>query len=194
MKTQKKKLILVISFLVIIVLFVVAAILLYEKSRGTQAVFGTEDISLSSLAQSSTSPYVPVSIPISTPTAAPTSTPAPVPESTLNDIPTVPNKILSFSANGPQTKIFNVSISKAGFNPSLIVVNEGDSVELSLKAVDGVYDFYFSNLNADSGQIQKDESSLMSFLAQTSGQYVFECRTYCPYGNRIAGKVVVLPK
>jgi len=149
---------------------------------------------------SSTASNVQVPISISTPASTTTSTlitPSTPPTSSVSTTSsyqlTMPDGLLPLYPSGnAKLKIFGVSITKDGFSPSLIVVNQGDGVALSVKAVDGTYDVFFPAFNSGSGQIQERQNTFISFVPPKAGEYVFECRTYCPYGHRISGKVIVL--
>ncbi len=139
------------------------------------------------------------------PTSAPASSSAPAGATSTSSVPsvsatssyqlTMPDGMLPLHPTGDaKLKIFGVSITKDGFNPSLIVVNQGDGVALSVKSVDGTYDIFFPALGSGTGQIEEGQSTFVSLVPPKAGEYVFECRTYCPYGNRITGKLVVLPR
>ena len=99
-----------------------------------------------------------------------------------------------YASSTAKLKVFSVSVTKNGFSRDLIVVNQGDGVGLSVKAVDGPYDLFFPQLHFYSGQIAEGQSTFMSLVPPKAGEYDFECQTYCPYGNRITGKLVVLPQ
>ena len=144
----------------------------------------------------STNTNVPTSTPASSsaPSANATSSVPPVSATSSYQL-TMPDGMLPLHPTGDaKLKIFGVSITKDGFNPSLIVVNQGDGVALSVKSVDGTYDIFFPALGSGTGQIEEGQSTFVSLVPPKAGEYVFECRTYCPYGNRITGKLVVLPR
>ncbi len=144
----------------------------------------------------STNTNVPTSTPASSsaPSANATSSVPPVSATSSYQL-TMPDGMLPLHPTGDaKLKIFGVSITKDGFNPSLIVVNQGDGVALSVKSVDGTYDIFFPALGSGTGQIEEGQSTFVSLVPPKAGEYVFECRTYCPYGNRITGKLVVLPQ
>lgn len=108
---------------------------------------------------------------------------------------TAPSGVLPLHPTGNgKLDIFGVSITKDGFNPSVIVIKDGDGAGLSLKAADGTYDFVMPQEGLGTGQIEEGQSAFLTFVPTKSGEYVFQCQSYCPYGNRITGKVVVLPQ
>ncbi len=144
----------------------------------------------------STNTNVPTSTPASSsaPSANATSSVPPVSATTSYQL-TMPDGLLPlYASSTAKLKVFSVSVTKNGFSRDLIVVNQGDGVGLSVKAVDGPYDLFFPQLHFYSGQIAEGQSTFMSLVPPKAGEYDFECQTYCPYGNRITGKLVVLPQ
>lgn len=130
----------------------------------------------------------------STSTSATTLSVPPVSATTSYQL-TMPDGLLPlYASSTAKLKVFSVSVTKNGFSRDLIVVNQGDGVGLSVKAVDGTYDLFFPQLHFYSGQIAEGQSTFMSLVPPKAGEYDFECQTYCPYGNRITGKLVVLPQ
>ena len=88
--------------------------------------------------------------------------------------------------------IFNMRISQEGFDPSVITVNEGDTVHINLISVGGDYDFFIPAFELY-GLAREGQDKFAEFSVIRSGTYVIQCRDYCPSGKIIEGKLIVLP-
>jgi heme/copper-type cytochrome/quinol oxidase subunit 2 len=99
------------------------------------------------------------------------------------------------SANGGNTifGLYRISASKNGFSPNLLTVKNGDVVKIEFTSVDGDYDLSIPQ-NGVSIFSRKGETKKISFIVDTVGTFLFECRDSCPDGNKISGKFIVLPK
>lgn len=99
------------------------------------------------------------------------------------------------SANGGDTifGLYRISASKNGFSPNLLTVKNGDVVKIEFTSVDGDYDLSIPQ-NGVSVFSRKGEMKKVSFIVDTVGTFLFECRDNCPSGNKISGKFIVLPK
>lgn len=136
----------------------------------------------------------PSSVPVVSAPPAPATSAAPVLTSSSYPL-TPPDAVMPLHSTGSaELETFDMAITKSGYDPSVIVIPEGNGVALDVKALDGAYDIFFPSLSFGSSQIPKGQTSFLSFIPPKAGEYVFECRTYCPYGTRIMGKVIVLPQ
>lgn len=88
-----------------------------------------------------------------------------------------------------QLRVFNMTISRDGYNPSQIVVNQGDRVSINITSEGGDYDIEIPDLglyqNVSAGQSKK-----IDFQALIPGTFVFECKNMCP-GKQINGRLIV---
>jgi len=115
------------------------------------------------------------------------------PEVPKNAKPTEPDKIIQ-NATGQKTetlKIFEIKVTKKGYEPNEITVNKNDDVKLEITAVDGDYDWSMP-LSGFYQIAKKGETKLIILEARTPGTYNFECRDYCP-GAKIKGVFTILP-
>ena len=88
--------------------------------------------------------------------------------------------------------VYPIVATRSGYEPSEIVVNQGDIVLLELTSQGGIYNlfspafgFYLSATDGKTEQI--------SFKASVSGTFLFNCRDHCPSGKVIKGQLIVLP-
>ena len=104
----------------------------------------------------------------------------------------IPITSKSSGSNVSNYKVFNVNVSASGYNPSEIVANKGDVVEINLTASGGSFDIFSRSagfyVSASDGKIGK-----ITFTPSDSGTYDFSCRDYCPNGKIISGKLIILP-
>ena len=92
-----------------------------------------------------------------------------------------------------QIRTFDLNITDDGFEPSELVVNKGDTVQINLSSIGGNYDFFIPAISAYQ-TVQVGEKKRVTFQALTSGTYVFQCRDLCPDGLKIKGSLIVLDK
>ena len=116
--------------------------------------------------------------------------------------PEVPKDVVitapSASATNPTSQgnifgIYPISASVNGFTPNSIAVKKGDVVKIELTGTDGKYDFSlqgYGNYIA----VEKGETKKVSFIPDTAGTFLFECRDFCPAGKKIQGTLIILPK
>ena len=102
-----------------------------------------------------------------------------------NDFAAIPD-----SKTGGQTRLFNILISKSGYDPDQIVVNNGDIVGITIIAVDGDYDF---DLPAIGGYqfVKRGEKRQIGFQALKTGTFTYVCRDHCSSKGIIVGKFIV---
>lgn len=88
--------------------------------------------------------------------------------------------------------IFDMTVSRSGFEPSVLTVKFGNLVQIRLRATDGDYDFSmpWSGLYS---VVRAGETRQISFQTTNTGTYLFECRDLCPSGKTISGQLIVLP-
>ncbi len=94
------------------------------------------------------------------------------------------------SKTGGQTRLFNISISKSGFDPDQIVVNNGDLVKLTIQSIDGDYDLDLPSIGGYQF-VKKGESRPIGFQALKTGTFTYICRDHCPSQGIILGKFIV---
>lgn len=105
--------------------------------------------------------------------------------------PTVIEGLVNPSAkSGPKTRVFEVLASKIGYTPSEIVVNLGDTVGITIKALDGDHDFDLPAIGLYQ-YVKQGEQRSMSFLAAKTGTFFYTCRDHCPGDAKISGKFIV---
>lgn len=88
--------------------------------------------------------------------------------------------------------IFNMTVGRNGYEPSIITVKQGNLVQIRLTALDGDYDFSMPYKGLYQF-VKEGETRQISFGVKTSGTFAFECRDFCPDGKKITGELIVLP-
>lgn len=78
------------------------------------------------------------------------------------------------SAPGFTLRQFSLRIENGRFLPDTVIVNVGDSVDLSVTAVDGDYDFTQPDFGFRA-EIRKGETRNIQFGATVAGQFRFYC-------------------
>jgi len=88
--------------------------------------------------------------------------------------------------------IFDMNVSKDGYDPLSITVKKGDLVQIRLTAVGGDYDFSMPYTGLYTFVLE-GETKQISFGVTSSGTFVFQCRDHCPSEKIIKGQLIVLP-
>lgn len=65
------------------------------------------------------------------------------------------------------------------FNQDTITVNEGDVVKVNFESTDGTHDFVVDEFDAKTDRVSTGETTSVTFVAETAGEYAF----YCSVGN-----------
>jgi len=87
-------------------------------------------------------------------------------------------------------RVYEVTVSSDGFNPSELVVKGGDVVTLNLTSTDGDYDFYLPDIGLRK-MVTRGEKAQIQFQTSVSGVFTFLCDEQCPSSHVIKGTLVV---
>ncbi len=116
-----------------------------------------------------------------------------VPKDAVETKPKIDVPIESDPEGQQRLGVYPVTVTKDGYFPSMIVVIQGDIVNLELTSQGGTYDIYSPAfgfyLSAPDG-----ETTQISFGAPVVGTFRVECRDYCPKGEKIYGQLIVKPR
>lgn len=82
----------------------------------------------------------------------------------------------------PAVKKFSITAKKWEFSPSVISVNKGDTVELTIKSTDVTHGFFLSAFNI-SKNLTPGETVTASFVADKVGSFSFICSVFCGSGH-----------
>ncbi len=88
---------------------------------------------------------------------------------------------------------FDIKVSGGTFTPDTIIVGSGDTVHISLTAVDKSYDF----TEPDYGfhvPLPRGRTKLIEFAAVTSGKFTFFCESCGGTASKSKGFLIVVPK
>lgn len=88
---------------------------------------------------------------------------------------------------------FNISVQNDKFTPSTVTVLVGDTVNISITAVDKDYDFTQPDYGLSS-PLPKGVKKLILFQGMTSGKYTFFCKSCGGPDKGPVGYIVVVPR
>jgi len=175
---QKKSIIWIVAVVVVAVVLVVVV-----SQKSTTPVVNEKDI----VTSSSTEPMY-NGVPVSDVYKTEVPKNATVTEA-QTVVPASEDKTLTTSA-----RTIVMKISKNGFDPSTITVNQWDRVELVFSPQDADYDLSIPYLGSHFFTVKKGEQKKIAFELPTSGTFAFECLDACPASGKIKGEIVVIPK
>jgi len=91
-------------------------------------------------------------------------------------------------------KTFNVKAFRFGFDPPILVVNQGDIVVITVSAVDSVHGFYIEEYEVKQDSITPNSPRTISFIADKVGMFRIHCSTICgPLHPFMIGQLIVQP-
>lgn len=116
-----------------------------------------------------------------------------VPEVPVNATATKPKEQYVVGGSDSSFGVYDIGISKTGFSQTNLTVKKGDFVKVGIIGIDDEYDFSIPQYGTYIS-VQKGETKQVTFIPDTVGTFLFECRDKCPGGQKISGKFIVLPK
>ncbi len=128
---------------------------------------------------------------------SPVSTPQPSPETAIEQASSSGTESMgssmpsSDSGSMAETKEVTISSSNFKYTPSLINVNKGDKVKITLKNNGGMHDLFIDSYDVKTKVIESGQEDSIEFIADKAGTFDF----WCTIGNHKAmgmvGKLVV---
>ena len=96
-------------------------------------------------------------------------------------------------AQAPSPRIIEINAERFQFWPSLIVVREGEEVELRLRSDDTIPGFRIIG-QATNRQIPKrgHGSAVVRFTGTQPGRYTFECNRLCGAGHNFMRGIIIV--
>lgn len=89
---------------------------------------------------------------------------------------------MGFAAAQPAdsyVKKFNVKAFRFGYDPDVLVVNQGDIVVITIEAQDAVHGFYIEDYEVRQDFIVPGSPETVSFVADRMGMFRIHCSTIC---------------
>jgi len=90
-------------------------------------------------------------------------------------------------------KEFAVEGSNFEFSMKEIKVNEGDTVKITFKSVEGTHDWVIDEFDAKTSQLEADQEEVIEFVADQAGTFEY----YCSVGDHrelgMVGNLIVEP-
>ena len=104
------------------------------------------------------------------------------------------NSGLKNDSSGNAVKEFSITAKQFEFVPSVITVNQGDRVVLTLNSSDVAHGFFLSEFNMNV-TLPAGETKKVEFVADKAGTFSFRCSVPCGSGHQLMqGTLVVLEK
>jgi len=102
--------------------------------------------------------------------------------------------VVTSAAPGVEAKLraFAVKADKGRFDPSKIIVNKGDTVNIVIDAVDKAYDFTIPDFGVRQ-TLTKGERKVVEFQAASEGQFVYYCDSCGGINSSAKGTITIVP-
>ena len=104
---------------------------------------------------------------------------------------------MGYSATEPKTRYITVYAKQWEFTPSIIEVNQGDTVIINLVSQDVSHGIYIEGYELKAYSIMyenKPVNATIEFKADKPGTFIFRCALTCgPFHPFMTGKLVVQP-
>ncbi len=89
---------------------------------------------------------------------------------------------------------FAIAIKNGAFSPSTVIVDQGDTVNLNLTAVDASYGFNQPDYGFSVTTIPKGKMQVIQFQALQPGNFTFYCASCGGPSKGPVGHIIVVPK
>ena len=192
MNSTKKKVGIVVAIVVVIV--AVIAVVWYRRSANNTNNTGatgaaTSDVAVESSTATSGVPTSSTRLAVPADAVVPdkgaSSTPANV------AVPVVQG--VGDPAGNVSYRSFNIKIQNGAYVPSTVIVNQGDTVNLELTAVDAAYGFDQPDYGFNTA-IPKGKTQTIQFQALNTGNFTFYCASCGGPSKGPVGHVIVVAK
>ncbi|MBI2591272.1 MAG: cupredoxin domain-containing protein [Candidatus Brennerbacteria bacterium] len=90
-------------------------------------------------------------------------------------------------------RTFTIQGENGVFTPSTIIVKVGDTVRLTINAVDKEYDFVLPDYGFATQPIAAGASTFLGFQALNSGKFIFYCKLCGGVNSTAKGELIVAP-
>ena len=98
---------------------------------------------------------------------------------------------VSLAQEKPEAREITVTAKKYEFSPSEIRVQPGESIKLSITALDRKHGFKIEALEIDR-ELPKGEVVMIEFIADRAGTFPIACSKFCGFGHKkMKGQLVV---
>ncbi len=90
-----------------------------------------------------------------------------------------------------QLRVFDMTATAGGFEPDRLVVNEGDTISVRMKAGASAFDIVVPDLGLHQTARPGEGEKVLEFQASAAGTYPFACEDECPGGRKLEGEILV---
>jgi heme/copper-type cytochrome/quinol oxidase subunit 2 len=95
------------------------------------------------------------------------------------------------SAPSNSVREFTINAKKFEFSPSVIKVQRGDHVRLTVRALDAEHGFKLDEFQIER-TVSKGKSVTVEFAAEQAGEFSFKCSHFCGMGHKnMKGRLTV---
>ena len=102
--------------------------------------------------------------------------------------------VMAQSTSDSYVKKFNVKAFRFGYDPAVLVVNQGDIVVITIESQDAVHGFYIEEYDVRQDAIAPGTPQTVSFVADKVGMFRIHCSSICgslhPF---MMGQLIVQP-
>lgn len=96
---------------------------------------------------------------------------------------------------GAESRSFEVTASKYKFEPSVLTVDQGDHVTVTLKSADRTHGFAIKEYGVKTDIPDGGRTVSVEFVADKPGTFTIACSKWCGFGHgRMKAQLVVRPK
>ncbi|MFN7991724.1 MAG: cupredoxin domain-containing protein [Candidatus Micrarchaeia archaeon] len=101
-----------------------------------------------------------------------------------------PTKPVNGTSSGKTVEI-NMTVKQFGYSPSVINVQKGDHVKLTITSLDVAHGFSLPDFNVNA-QIPAGKTAVVEFDADKAGTFEFRCSVFCGSGHGdVKGTLIV---
>lgn len=103
--------------------------------------------------------------------------------------------VTTSAAPGVSAKLraFSIKADAGKFDPSNIIVNKGDTINIVVEAIDNNYDFVMPDFGLKQ-VMEKGQKKVVEFQATNEGQFVYYCESCGGLGSKARGTITIVPR
>lgn len=90
-------------------------------------------------------------------------------------------------------RAFSIKADAGRFDPSKIITNKGDTIDIVIEAIDSNYDFVMPDFGLKQ-VIDKGQRKVVQFQATSEGQFVYYCELCGGIDSKTRGTITIVPQ
>jgi heme/copper-type cytochrome/quinol oxidase subunit 2 len=186
---SNKKMVVIVGAVIIVIVVAIVGIFYWSSGNNSQNSGATTPGG--SGVGSGVSPNTPTS---STRTAAPTDVTVPNEGATTTVAANVAVPVVQGAgdpAGNVSYRSFNITIKNGAYSPDTVIVNQGDTVNLELTAVDAAYGFTQPDYGFNA-KIAEGKTQTIQFQALQTGSFIFYCASCGGPSKGPVGHIIIV--